>query len=301
MQKIVPNIWFNGNAQEAVEWYVDIFGGESRIIETAHYPETSEEGLADFQQELAGKVLSIDFQLGDMRFVAINAGNEFRPNAAISFMVNFDPSRDDKAQENLDVLWAKLNTSGATVRMPLDTYDFSQHYGWAEDKYGVNWQLILTDPDGEPRPFIIPSLMFAGPVLGRTQEAREYYASVFEDSKLGDVYRYPETNEIFIRDQIMWSELQLAGQWFVMNDGGPQQDFTFSEGVSLAVMCKDQTEIDYYWDKLSAQPEFEQCGWCKDQFGVSWQIVPHDVNELMKRSGAYKVMMEQKKIELSAY
>src|SRR5690606_11847230 len=185
------------------------------VVETVHYPKSVEEGLADFQAGLAGQVLSIDFELGDMRFTAINAGPEFRPNPSISFMVNFDPSRDDKARGNLDALWERLSDGGIEL-MPLDKYDFSKHYGWVEDRYGVSWQLILTDPDGEPRPFIIPALMFAGPQLGRATEARNYYVEVFADSKLGEAYKYTEITDMFTKDHIMFSELQLAGQWFVV-------------------------------------------------------------------------------------
>ncbi len=299
MQKITPNIWFNGNAEQAVDLYSSTFG-DSRVLNTIRYPASAEEGLADFQLNMADQVLTIDFAIDNFRFTAINTGSEFRPNPAISFMVNFDPSRDDQARQHLDEAWQKLSQGGA-VRMPLDKYDFSQHYGWVEDRYGVNWQLILTDPAGEPRPFIIPALMFAGPVLGRADEARQYYAEVFTGSMLGDVYRYPQTNDMFVKGQIMWSELQLAGQWFVINDGGPQQDFSFTEGLSLSIACRDQAEIDYFWEKLSAVPESEQCGWCKDKFGVSWQVVPANMDELMTRPGAYATLMNQKKIIIDEY
>lgn len=264
------------------------------------YPSGLEEGLADFQLELAGQVLTVDVEIDDFRMTLINAGAEFRPGPALSFMVNFDPSRIENAQKYLDQVWQKLSRDGK-VLMPLDKYDFSPHYGWVEDKYGVNWQLMLTNPEGEPRPFIIPALMFAGQAQGKAEEARDYYLSVFDDTHPGQVYRYPETTDMFVKDQIKWSELQLDGQWFVMNDSGPQQDFSFNEGVSLAVFCKDQAEIDYYWQKLSAHSENEQCGWCKDKFGVSWQIVPANMDELMSKPGAYATLMEQKKIIIAEY
>lgn len=149
MQKIIPNLWFAGNASEAVEFYTSVFK-DGKIISTAYYPE---EGLADFQKDFAGKVLTIDFELNGQHFVAINAGDEFK----------------------------------------------------------------------------------------------------------------------------------------------------FTEAVSFAVMCKDQQEIDYYWSKLSVVPEAEQCGWCKDKYGLSWQIVPENVEELMKKPGAFGVMMKQKKIIIDEY
>ena len=149
MQKIIPNLWFAGNAKEAVDFYTSVFQ-DSKIISTANYPE---EGLADFQKDFAGKVLTVDFELQGQRFTAINAGNEFK----------------------------------------------------------------------------------------------------------------------------------------------------FTEAVSFAVFCKDQTEIDYYWSKLSAVPESEQCGWCKDKYGLSWQIVPENKEELMKKPGGFEILMNQHKIIIAEY
>jgi predicted 3-demethylubiquinone-9 3-methyltransferase (glyoxalase superfamily) len=149
MQKIVPNLWFAGNASQAVEFYLSVFK-ESKSISTVYYPK---EGLADFQKEFAGKVLTIDFELQGQRFTAINAGDEFK----------------------------------------------------------------------------------------------------------------------------------------------------FTEAVSFAVFCKDQSEIDYYWSKLSAHKESEQCGWCKDKYGLSWQIVPANIEELMKKPNAFQTMMNQKKIIIDEY
>lgn len=152
LQKITPNLWFDGNAQEAAEYYVSVFP-DGRIVSTENYPSSTEEGLADFQKDLAGKVLTVEFEIGGMRFVGINAGPEFK----------------------------------------------------------------------------------------------------------------------------------------------------FNESVSFSVACKDQEEIDYYWEKLSAVPESEQCGWCKDQFGLSWQIVPENMEELMKKPDAFKTMMQQHKIIIAEY
>ncbi|MGB4759093.1 MAG: VOC family protein [Candidatus Saccharimonadales bacterium] len=151
-QKITPNLWFNGNALEAAEFYVTVFPN-SKLIRTDYYPASSEEGLADFQKDLAGEVLTVEFELNGQRFVAINAGPEF----------------------------------------------------------------------------------------------------------------------------------------------------SFSEAISFSVDCKDQEEIDYYWEKLSTVPESEQCGWCKDQYGLSWQIVPENTAELMEKPGAFAKMMQMKKIVIADF
>jgi len=152
MQKIIPNLWFDGNAKEAVDFYVSVFT-DGKITSTEYYPNNVEEGLADFQLNLAGKELTIEFEILGTQFVAINAGPEFK----------------------------------------------------------------------------------------------------------------------------------------------------FNESISFAVPCKDQTEIDYYWGKLSHVPESEQCGWCKDKYGLSWQIVPENMEELMKKPDAFKIMMKQHKIIIAEY
>ena len=152
MQKITPNLWFNGNAKEAVDFYLTVFKN-SKILSTEYYPESTEDGLADFQKDLAGEVLTIEFELDGVRFAAINAGPEF----------------------------------------------------------------------------------------------------------------------------------------------------SFTEAVSFAIACEDQAEIDYFWERLSSVPEAEQCGWCKDKYGLSWQVVPSNLEDLMQKPKAFKTMMQQKKIVIAEY
>lgn len=120
-QKITPNLWFDGNAQEAVEFYLSVFP-DSKIISTEYYPK---EGLADFQKEMAGKILTIEFALMGNQFVAINAGPEFKFNESISFSI---PCKD---QEEIDYYWAKLSNVPA-----------SEQCGWCKDKYGLSWQVV---------------------------------------------------------------------------------------------------------------------------------------------------------------
>ncbi len=298
-QKIVPNLWFNGNAGEAVKFYTSIFP-DSIIKNVAKYPNNQEEGLADFQTNMAGEVLTIDFELAGYGFAAINAGPEFKPTAASSFMVNFDPSRDDNAHQHMDEIWYKLMDGGEAL-MPLDKYDFSEHYGWVKDKYGFSWQLILTNPDGEERPHIIPSFMFGGSVQNKAGEAIDFYTSVFKNSKKGVSYPYGQAMGPATPEALMFADFMIEDQWFTANDSGVEQDFTFTEAVSYAVVCDNQEEIDLYWQQLSNNPENEQCGWCKDKYGVSWQIVPNNMNDLMKKPDAYKIMMNQKKIIINEY
>lgn len=151
-QKITPNLWFNHNAKEAVDFYLSVFH-DSKLMGTEYYPDSADKGLADFQKDLAGKELVIDFELNGQHFAAINAGPEFK----------------------------------------------------------------------------------------------------------------------------------------------------FNEAVSFAITCEDQAEIDYYWEKLSSVPESEQCGWCKDRFGLSWQVVPRNMDELMKRPDAFAHMMQMKKLVIADF
>lgn len=271
MQKIVPHLWFDKEAKEAAEFYVSVF------------PDSRVTSMRTLKNTPSGDADVVSFELAGFSFMAISAGPFFKPNPSISFILNFDPSRDDKARERLDELWGKLSAGGKAL-MPLQEYPFSKRYGWIEDKYGVSWQLMLTDPAGEPRPFIIPSFLFTGAVAGRAEEAMDLYISAFEEGKRGFTARYPAGSAPDKEGWIMFADFTLFGQWFAAMDSAPEHGhkFSFSEGISLIVRCETQEEIDTYWEKLSAVPESEQCGWLKDKFGVSWQIVPMAMDRMME-------------------
>lgn len=129
----------------------------------------------------------------------------------------------------------------------------------------------------------------------------DYYISVFKNSKIISVNLYPDESldEHFkgMSGKVITGEFELDGQRFMCLDGGPQ--YKFNESISLFVACKDQEEIDYFWEKLSAVPDAEQCGWCKDKFGVSWQIIPENMGELMSSPAAIQAMMNMKKISIA--
>lgn len=293
-QKIIPNIWFDHNADEAGEFYASILPGTTATV-GARYPDE----LDDEQAEFAGKTLTVDVYVDGYQLTLINAGAEFHPNPSVSFMLNFDPLRfdgdRDAARAGLDAVWAGLAEDGE-VRMELGEYPFSPHYGWVEDRYGVNWQLILTNPEGEPRPFLIPQLMFTQSVDGKARQAAEFYTSLFPDAGVGFIAAHPPQSTHATPGSVMFGEFRLADQWFSMMDGGPSHDFTFDCGVSLEVRVADQGELDHYWNALSAVPEAEVCGWLADKYGLSWQIVPENMGELMERPGAYARMMEMGKL-----
>lgn len=305
-QKIVPNIWCNRNAEEAGAFYAAAFPGATSEVES-RYPDT---GLLDFQLDFAGAPLTVAVEIPDPaganpgRFTLINAGDEFRPNSSISFMLNFDPlffgGDEAAARAELDRLWEVLG-DGGNVFMPLGEYPHSPRYGWLEDRYGVSWQFMLTDPAGDPRPFIVPSLMFSGPVQNRAVEAMELYTSLFDGAAIGGAYPYGRQTGPATPEAVMYGDFRVGDQWFAVMDSAVPQETTFGCGVSLEVLCADQEEIDRLWEALSAVPEAEQCGWCADRFGVSWQIVPRNMGELMERPGAYERMMSMKKIVIADF
>lgn len=266
---ITPHLWFDTQAKEASEFYCSVF------------PDSRVDRVQTLKGTPSGDCDVVSFTLSGMPFQAISGGPYFTFNPSVSFMVNYDPAHDPKAREHLDEAWAKLSAGGA-VLMPLGEYPFSRHYGWVVDRYGVSWQLILTNPDGEPRPFIIPSLLFVSAEGEQAEAATDFYMSVFADSKRGALARYPSGMAPNKAGAVMFTDFTLNGQWFVAMDGSDQMHhFKFSEAVSFIVSCNTQAEIDYYWEKLSAVPESEQCGWLKDRYGLCWQIVPTRMDEMM--------------------
>lgn len=294
MQKIVPNLWFDHTAAEAAAFYTTVFP-DAVITNTVRYPT---EGLPDFQSDMAGEVLTVEFEIAGYRFVAINAGPEFRPNPSISFMVTF-ASSDPDAAARLDAAWTALG-EGGRVLMGLGEYPYSPRYGWVEDRFGVSWQLMLSDAADGAGLTVVPSLLFGGPAQNRADEAMAFYADVF-DGRVGDVSRYPEQTGPAPAGSVQFGPFEIAGQRFAAMDSAVDQPDSFTCGVSLMVECADQAEIDRYWNALSAVPEAEQCGWCADRFGVSWQIVPATMGDLMNAPDAYATMLQMKKIEIAAF
>lgn len=300
MQKIIPNIWCQRNADEVAAFYEYVFEsvpGAVKVQAVEHYPQ---EGLSDFQQSLAGETLTITLEIGGFQIILINAGGEFHPTPALNFMLNFDPLLGSDMEQVQSLVWERLKEEGR-VLMELGEYPFSKSYGWVEDRFGVSWQLILTDPAGEPRPFIIPSLMFGGLAQNQAAAAQEHWVEVFPGSQLGTRAVYPEPTGPAVEGALMFSEFQLAGQWFTAMDSGVEQSGSFTPGISLMFEASGQEELDRIWEALSAVPEAEACGWLTDKFGVSWQIVPENMEELLTYPGAFEKLMDMKKIEIADF
>ena len=278
-QVITPAIWCDGTADEAAQFYANVFRDAS-VIEQA--------------PGLAATVSIHGFKLS-----LINGGNQYAPNPSISCILNFDPflfGGEEQARDYLDELYERLSTGG--VLMELGEYPFSPRYAWVRDRFGMTWQLMLTDPDGDPRPFVIPSFMFGGTNHANAEEATDAWIALFDNAHRGALYRYEEGGPLDA-GTVMFTDFTLRGTWMAATDSGTFHDFTFTPGVSMIVSCRDQEEIDRYWAGLSAVPEAERCGWCIDRWGVSWQVVPHNIAELMADAATRDKILHMGKIDLT--
>jgi predicted 3-demethylubiquinone-9 3-methyltransferase (glyoxalase superfamily) len=234
------------------------------------------------------------FELGGQKFMGLNGGPHFKINPSISFFVVCE------TEEEVNTAWEKL-LKGGSVMMPIDQYDWSQRYGWLIDRYGVNWQLSMGKLEDVGQKFT-PTLMFIEEQHGRAEEAINFYTSVFDNSSIEGVLRYSEEDP----DEtgtIKHAQFKLNENVFMAMDSGYDYDFQFNEGISLFVNCDTQEEIDYYWNTLTADGGKESmCGWLKDKFGVSWQIVPTILERLMsdpiRASRVMEAFMKMKKFDI---
>jgi predicted 3-demethylubiquinone-9 3-methyltransferase (glyoxalase superfamily) len=276
--KIYPCLWFDGKGKEAAELYCTVFENSKIVADT---------GLVQI------------FELNGKKFMALNGGPMFTINPSISFFVSC------KTAAEIETKWKQLS-EGGMVMMPLNSYPWSEKYGWCQDKYGVNWQLTMPLSSQEISSLdnlsIIPSLMFTQNKSGKANEAIDFYTSVFPNSATEMIARY-EKGEPDVEGYIKHARFSLAGERFAIMDSSGPHMFTFSEGLSLVVDCADQEEVDYYWEKLTAGGGQESmCAWLKDKFGVSWQIVPIKLGELIgspdreKAGRAMQAMLKMKKI-----
>jgi predicted 3-demethylubiquinone-9 3-methyltransferase (glyoxalase superfamily) len=276
MQKIIPHLWFNDQAEEAAQLYTACFGNSS-VGRKTYY------GKAGFEihGQPEGRLMTVEFTLAGLKFVGLNGGPIFTFNPSVSFLVACE------SEEEVNSIWAKLSEGGA-VLMELGEYPFSKRYGWTTDRFGLSWQIMHMGkiPSSQK---ITPTLMFVGDNAGKAMEAIDLYTSVFRNSSVGNMMRYEEGEEPDKPGTIKHASFTLEGQQFAAMDSARQHNFTFNEAVSFLVSCGTQEEVNYYWEKLSALPESEQCGWLKDRYGVSWQIVPAILDDMLQDPDKEKV------------
>ncbi len=295
-QKIIPHLWFDPEkrpAEDAAAFYTSIFKN-SKTGTISRYGESGKE----IHRQRPGSIMTLDFTIENQDFIALNGGPYFQFNPSISFFVICE------SKEEIHEIWEKLDEN-SQVLMPLDRYEWSSLYGWIQDKFGVNWQLILEEPRSTTQK-IVPSFFFTGKSQGKAEEAIKFYTTVFKNSKIEGILKYAEADKNeYARGTVKHAQFQLEGQTFMAMDSGMENDFPFNESISFLINCDTQEEIDYYWNKLSAVPESEQCGWLKDKFGVSWQVAPSAlINKMMqdpnteKRERVIASFMQMKKFDI---
>ena len=268
---VFPCLWFDGKAKEAAALYCSVFKNSAVISETP---------------------LVVTFEINGKKIMGLNGGPMFTINPSISLYVNCDSS------EEVNRIW-NLLVDGGSVYMPIDTYPWSKRYGWLQDRFGMTWQIFSTGThNGEFN--VVTSMLFTNRRFGQAEAALNHYRTIFENSATDVLIHYPEGDPN--AGKVMFSGFRLNEGCMVAMDGPGDHNYTFNEAVSLVVECETQQEIDYYWEKLSEGGEESMCGWLKDKFGVSWQIVPKILAELMadpeKAPRAIETFSNMRKFEI---
>jgi predicted 3-demethylubiquinone-9 3-methyltransferase (glyoxalase superfamily) len=276
-RKITPCLWFDRQAEEAADLYVSAFdNAKVGLITRAGKAGFEVHGLAE------GTAMTVELEIEGQRFVALNGGPLFKFTPAVSFLVAC------RTEEEVDAVWGKL-AKGGTALMELGEYPFSQRYGWTQDRYGLSWQVMFMG-DLKFNQRITPTLMFAGEVWGKAEAAIKLYTSIFKNAQIGDILRYGKGEEPDKEGTIKHAAFRLQDQDFAAMDSAHEHNFSFTEAISLIVECETQKEIDYYWGRLTADGGQEgMCGWVKDRFRVSWQVVPDVLSEMLRDDDQEKV------------
>jgi predicted 3-demethylubiquinone-9 3-methyltransferase (glyoxalase superfamily) len=258
-------LWFDDNAEQAIDFYTSTFSN-SAVLSANRAGE---------------KFITGTLTLAGTELMALNGGPQYTFTPAVSFFVQCQTGQE------VDEIWARLSEGGMAL-MPLDAYPFSERFGWVQDRFGLSWQVSLANVPQSITPF----LMFVGAQQGRAEEAINRYVGIFQDSGIDHIQRWgPDQGEPEVT--VMQAGFRLAGQSFMASENSHQHPFTFSEATSFFVSCETQDEVDYNWTELSAGGEPGQCGWLKDAYGVSWQVIPTALGRLLgseNRDKANRVM-----------
>lgn len=294
MPKITPHLWFDKDAKNAAQLYTSLIpNSQITSVRTLH---NTPSGDCDI----------VSFELAGQPFMAISAGPLFKFNPSISFHLKC------KTKDQVDTIFQKLS-DGGKVLMPLDSYPWSERFGWLEDKFSLSWQVLYAG-DRDFAQSIVPALMFVGGVCGKAEEAINFYAEVFRNSSAhasgantaNVLSRYGSGEEPEREGSVRYASFSLLGQEFAAMDSARAHNFSFNEAISFIVPCESQQDIDYFWERLAADPNAGQCGWLKDRFGLSWQITPTVLNELLAGSDPARTarvtqaFLKMKKFDIAA-
>lgn len=270
---VYPCLWFDGNASEAAAFYCSVFKNSSIISENP---------------------MVVTWNIYGKKIMGLNGGPMYSINPSISFFVLCE------SIEETNSVWDKL-LAGGSVLMPIDKYFWSERYGWVKDKFGMTWQVSVVEKAGDP-PRLTPSLLFTQSQFGKAGEAIQHYTGIFENASVNVLFPYPEGDAN--AGKVMYAEFKINDYLLIAMDGPGEHAYTFNEGVSLVVQCDTQQQIDHYWNSLVAGGGQEsQCGWLKDKYGVSWQIVPSVLEKLMsdpqKAPGVIQAFLKMKKFDIA--
>lgn len=248
--KMYPCIWFDTQAREAAEFYCSVFT-DSKILDSSP--------------------IVTNFELNGTKFMALNGGPMYQVNSSISFYVYCGQD------EEINRLFGLLSEDGS-VLIPLKKYAWSEKYAWVIDKYGTNWQLDIDKINSNQK--IVPALLFANEKMNFIRDALNQYSSIFTNSSTLLEAPYPAGATV-PDGTLLFAQFKLNGFIFNAMSSTMKHDFDFTPGISFVIECEDQEEIDHYWYKLGKDGKYEMCGWLADKFGISWQIIPAVLSELM--------------------
>lgn len=267
MQTIIPHLWFDREALEAAQLYISLF------------PDSHMDWTHDLTDTPSGDAVLVQFQLANLTLAAISAGPYFKLNESTSLMVHF------KNKDELDLIFETLSEAGR-VLMPLGEYPFNSYYVWFEDQFGLSWQFFYS-PENSRAVQLEICLLFSQEQVGQARSFLEKAQAVFPNSQIGTVNHYQENEKQEAKALINYGELLLNQQRLVVMDHGFGGENSFNEAFSLRVYTDSQEETQRLYQQLSHVPESEQCGWVKDEFGISWQIVPRPLMD------AYQILSKE--------
>lgn len=270
---IFPCLWFDGTAKDAADFYCSIFPDSKITVNTP---------------------MVVQFTISGQRLMGLNGGPTFKMSPSISMFVTCETDTE------IEDLYAKL-IDGGSAMMALDKYPWAEKYGWVTDKFGMTWQL-MKDRLLPGISKIHPSFLFVGNQFGHAVDAVNQFTTIFPNSKVHHLEMGTEV-EGPIAGTLKFGHFNLGENLFAAMDGLGEHKFEFNEGVSLMVECDTQEEIDKYWNQLVDGGNESRCGWLKDRFGISWQIVPANMGKFMtdptKSKRVMDAIMKMKKIEIS--
>lgn len=281
MDHIIPYIWFECDVHEAVSFYTSIIP-KSKIVDTITY------------KTPIGTFDEVHFELNTQRFIAMGNNTSCQLNEAISLIINISKN-NPQYNQLFQSIWNEL-TDGGEIITPLGHYDFSERFGWVRDKNGLHFQVNIVN---EELPMIVPCLTFSHEEYGKAYEAKMHYFDIFEEIKLGVFKKHRDHT-------IKYADFMLNNMWLAVIDNRVMTNAHFNEAFSLLISVDTQEAVHYYHNQLSAHPEKDQCGWLKDAYGLSWQVVPTQLTKMMKdssedqRENLVKAFLSMKRFDIEA-